>query len=360
MAVAACAPHTPSPADSPILTTAPVSNPTAPATKASDAHAACDQGVGWRTIAVLPAGFTGTGGAALGSCQFVVVGEWVERGTGGQAAQILKVSPGVAAVDATYDARTFWDVARGAGGELWAGGETHDGSGFLLRGVGEEWVAVPVPANAGWLHRLAWTEDRLIVSSVSSGDAILSSYSAEDGWERIATIEGQIVEGEPRREPPSLSGIAAIGADVAVAGTNGLSGVVLLSRDAGTSFQAVELPDGILDVATTAIPAPNGLIVTGYRATGTEAYVGVLLIRSEVGWHEVPLPNGVRQIRDATSVDGILFVIAEESGGEGVYTVSESTITRETLDGSDFTRFVSPSESILSVIGKELSARSVP
>ena len=115
-----------------------------------------------------------------------------------------------------------------------------------------------------------------------------------------------------------------------------------------------------MSAATSALPTADGLTVSGYRRTGTEAYVAAVVMRDEAGWHEIALPDGLGRIRDAAAVDESLYLIAEVAEGAAVFAVTGGATERQRLDPSGIGRFISPSNSILSVIGKDIYSRSIP
>lgn len=343
----------------PSFSNSPSGSQGAGATSAAPVNA-CPKDGAWATVAAFPPGFTGNGGIAVGPCAFLIVGELIERGTGAQRALVLGVVGAAVEVRASFEARRLWDVIQAPSGDVWAAGEDVTGSGLLVRSSGETWGALPVPAEIGWIYRLGWAGDRLLAASAGpAGQALLSAYSSEDGWQLLATIRSPASEVAPLLEPPSLRGIAALGGDVAVGGTDGLTGIVLVSDDAAASFNTEPMPDDIVDVVTNAFPTRDGLTVAGYVWTGREAYAGLLAQRDATGWREVPLPERSGRIRDAAVVDDTTYLIIEVPDGESLVAVTGETVNPEPLNGANLMRLIPGADSI-SVLGTNLYSRSLP
>lgn len=314
----------------------------------------------WQAVATLPDGFTGNAGVAGGTCQYLVVGELVDRATASQSGAVVLVDRTTATVSTTLPIRTLWDVVRAGDGTAWAAGESVDGKGVLLKQSADGWDEVPVPDEVASLNRLAWVGGRLLTLSVDSDRAILSAYSPEDGWRRLAATATDVAEGRPRPDVPRLWSIATGTAGVVVGGTDGFRGVVLLSVDGGATVGPVSLPDGAATAVTAVAWSKSGLIVAGYGTVSAESYEGVVFVQDGAGWREHDLPPATHRIWDAVADDGAIYLLADVGEGQEVLTLRGGGVEREALRETGFARFIQIPPSTLSIVGSGLVARSLP
>jgi len=315
---------------------------------------------GWSTSARLPDGFTGNGGLALAPCEFLLVGDVIDRITLAQEAVVVTAEFGEVDIEAGFGGRTFWDVARASNGDIWVAGEGPGGSGFLVRRVGSGWETVEVPTKVGWIYRILWANDRLYLAAVAAQEADLWTLSLDGEWTLRLAVRSPTNERVPAPEAASIKTIAVAGADVLVGGTDGYNGFVVRSHDAGETFAPEGLPDGLVSSVTSIVGLSGEVAVAGYLRVGAEDYSAVLALDDHGTWREITMPQDAGRILDAAAADDVIYAVAEFPDGDAVLAVSGEQVRTDEVQESGLIRLIPPADSVLAAIGRDLYARSLP
>lgn len=267
---------------------------------------------GWTQVNDLR-GFLAHDGVALAGCRLVIGADQVSTGTmllmSDDAGRSLRPVP-VSGLVKLHQLAASADGAR-----VWVVGEDANGHASITGSsdAGRSWASLAPPASLRSADAIALAGERVLISGRNEQGAVLLSAQPGGSWTEIFQL--------PSRPGgnPQLNRIVVSGSSALAVGTDGATGVALISRDSTASWKRVEDPVFLHSATAAAFISQDEIVVGGYQGPRPENGVGMFgrLSLTTGHWEALKVPDSV-QVEDLAVFGDRVYVALATGHGDAI------------------------------------------